>query len=815
MQSAFQHLRYAVKQLSKNPGFSIVVILTLALSIGANTAIFSVVDALLLRPLPYPQPERLGALQQRISGPAKRSFPTAIDRDTWRQLRDNVPAVTAAVSSGTGGVNLEAAGRAQFVHGERVSASYFEVLGLHPMLGRNFTAAEDTAGGPRAVVLSYGLWKNIFAANSTILGQAIRLKGVPYTVIAVLPPGAVTPGKVDLWTSLRPETSDEGGGDNFTPILRLKDGATWQQANAQLHHLQSMTTHVISGRYAGADVNYFAVPLQQNLAVETRLPAMILMSAVGFVLLVACANLAGLALVRVGRREAEIATRLALGATRWAILRQFWMESLLLTTVGVASALLLGNLTLQLINQSIPDKFLPIGGVSLDARVLLFTAGVGMAASLFFGLLPALSMRRIDVRSAMANTGNRSIAQSGGSRTRYALMIAEVALTVVLLTVAGLLVRTLIYLRTLPPGFNPRNVVVANASLDEARYNDQAAFLKLLDQSVAAMQAVPGVESAAVGLSVPYERALNDSITIADGPGTGEIEMTNLVYVTPGYFETLQIPLREGRLLAASDTAGSHGVAVVNVAFARKYLGKESSVGRHFRGDAGNAPEEVVGIVGNVVAPPGLNPGDPIVAEPTVYVPAAQMPTELVNLANVWFEPSWIVRTKASLPGVTQRMQQALAAVDPNLPFSGFRAMNDVLAETLLLQHLEVTLLTTLAGLALLLCSIGIYGLVSNLVNQRTREFGIRMALGCTVQGAMVEVSRSGIFATATGLIAGLVLSAVAVRVLRSQLFGVSLHDPLTLCAVSGLLLAVAMLAAVLPTLRIARIDPAETLRAQ
>ncbi len=813
MQTILHDLRYALKQLLKNPGFSVVVVLTLALSIGANTAIFSVVNALLLRPLPYPEPQRLGSMMQRISGPSNDSYRVKIDGDTWRQLRDNVPAVTAAVSSKTGGVNLEGAGRTQFVHGQRVSATYFDVLGVHPMRGRSFTAAEDTAGGARAVVLSYSLFKNTFSGDAKIIGQGIRLKGVPYTVIGVLPPGVQTPSPVDLWTSLRPETSEEGGGDNFEPIVRLKAGATWQQANAQLSRLHSLTSRMMQKKFPGAQIAYYAVPLQQSLAVETRTPAMILMSAVGFVLLVACANLAGLALVRVGRRDSEIATRLALGATRWAILRQFWIESLLLTTAGVLAALLVGGLTLQLMNRRIPHGFLPVGGVSLDARVLLFAAAAGICASLFFGLLPALSARRIDVQATLASGGSRSIAQTGGTRTRYALIVGEVALTVVLLTVAGLLIRTLVYLRTLPPGFNPDNVVVAKASLDDARYNDRAGFLKLLDQSTAAMQNIPGVESAAVGLSVPYETALNYSVKVADGAQAGDEDMTNLVYVTPGYLATLQIPLRAGRLLAASDTSASQFVAVVNAAFARKYLARENSVGRHLLSDGNTI--EIVGITANVVTPPGFTDGGPIVTEPTMYVPATQMPTQLVNLAHVWLQPNWIVRTRAKLPGLTQQMEQALSGVDPDLPISGFYGMNEVLAEALLLQHVEVSLLATLAGLALLLSSVGIYGLVSNLVNQRTRELGIRMALGCTVRGAMFAVSRTGMAATGAGLAVGMVMSLVAVKALRSQLFGVALYDPLTLCAVCAVLALVALLAAVLPTFRIASIDPAETLRAQ
>jgi predicted permease len=812
MQIILHELRYALKQLVKNPGYALVVILTLALCIGANTAIFSVVDALLLRALPYPEPQRLGSLMQSISGSSNVAYPVNIDRDTWRFVRDNVPAVTAAVASKTGGVNLEATGRAQYVQGQRVSASYFDVLGLRPMIGRGFNASEDTPGGPRSVILSYGLWKDTFGGDTNIIGLSLRLKSVPYTVIGVLPARAQTPSTVDLWTSLRPDTSEEGGGDNFEPILRLKTGATWEQANTQLSRLESVTSRVLQKKDPGAKISYYAVPLQQTLSVETRTPAVILMAAVGFVLLVACANLAGLALVRVGRKEAEIATRLALGASKWAILRQFWMESLLLTTAGGIAALMVGGLTLEAMNRRIPQNFLPLGGVSVDARVLLFTAIAGIGASLFFGLLPALSAGRIDVGSTLVNGGTRSVAQSSGTRTRYALIIGEVALTVVLLTVAGLLIRTLVYLRTLPPGFNPENVVVAKASLDDARYNNRASFLKLLDESTAAMQNISRVQSVAVGLTVPYERALNYTVRVADGPQSGNQDITNLVYVTPSYFDALQIPLRTGRLLAVNDTSNSQNVAVVNAAFAKRYLGRENSVGRHLLSDGNTI--EIVGISADVITPPGFTAGSPIVAEPTVYLPATQMPMQLVNLAHLWFQPSWIVRTRGNF-AINQQMQQALAQVDPDLPISGFYAMSDVLSEALLLQHAEVGLLGTLAALALLLSSVGIYGLVSNLVNQRTRELGIRMALGCTLQGAMFEVSRSGIAATGAGLAAGLLLSLVAVKVLRSQLFGVASYDPLTLCAVSALLALVAVLAAVLPTFRIAKIDPAETLRAE
>jgi predicted permease len=422
--------------------------------------------------------------------------------------------------------------------------------------------------------------------------------------------------------------------------------------------------------------------------------------------------------------------------------------------------------------------------------------------------LPAIGIRRVDVHASIANKGSHA----GSARLRYGLIAGEVALTIVLLTTAGLLIRTLIYLETLPPGFNPVNVMTAKASLDDARYKNQTPFLRLLDRSLAAMRAIPGVEAAAVGLNVPYERALNYGVQIADGAQTGQWHITDLVYVSPGYFAALQIPLQAGRPFEESDTPSSQFVAIVNASFARAYLGRGNAAGRHLRSDGNTIA--IVGTVGDVVMSPGFSAG-PITSEPTVYVPATQMPTQLVNLAHVWFQPSWIVRTTGPVAGVTRQMQQALASADPNLPISGFYSMKDVLADVLLLRRVEAGLLITLAGLALMLSAIGIYGLVSSLVNQRTRELGIRMALGCTIRGAMMEASRAGFAATSAGVVAGLLLSWAAVAVVRSQLFGVPAHDPLTMFGVTALLALVAAAAAILPTFRIAQIDPAQTLRSE
>jgi predicted permease len=540
----------------------------------------------------------------------------------------------------------------------------------------------------------------------------------------------------------------------------------------------------------------------------------VLMVAVGFILAIACANLAGLALVRIARRTREIATRMALGATRFEVLRQLWVENLVLALLGAGAGLGLAVLILKGLTEFLSEDMLPVGGFSLDGRVLAFTFGASLLTSLLFGALPALTTRRVDLRSSMSSS-SYSVA-GGSSRVRQWLIGAEIALTVVLLAAAGLFVRTLIHLETLPSGFNAKNVMTGKVSLDDARYHDTAAFQGLMDKSVAAMRAIPGVHEAAVGLSVPYERGLNDSITIADGLQAGAIVGSSMSYVTPDYFSTLRIPILAGRGLTASDTAGSQLVTVVNEDFARKFFGEGSPVGRHFKlRDSGDPVYAVVGVVANVAKRPGMEGDSPLGTEPVFYIPATQIPQGLVNIAHVWFQPSWIVRTAGPVAGLTESMQKALADVDPLLPFSGFYSMDEILAQQLQQQRIEVLLFATLAGLALLLSAIGIYALVSNLVVQRTREIGIRIALGSTIREAMVEIGSSGAIATGSGLLAGIALALLAVRVLSSEIYGVSTYDPVTFVAVPLVLAAIGAAACLLPTLRISRIEPAETLRAE
>jgi predicted permease len=806
-----QQLKFAVRQSLRNPGFSATVILTLALAIGANTAIFSIVDALLLKALPYPHPDRIGAIFGRTTGPDAFDHRYNVDGEQFELLRAHAPSLLVAVAGPrTSGVYLEAASHVQYLQAGRVSAPYFDVLGLRPVLGRNFSAEEDRPGGPKAVILTGHVWRSTFGADPGVLGQSVLLKGERFTIVGVLPESAVTPLQADVYTNLQPSRQGEGQARNFEAITRLRDGATWPQADAELNLAANTSARVQQFHQAnpGAELLFYSLPLQQGLAASLRPEALALMLAAGFILLIACANLAGLTLVRMLHRGREIATRLALGASRWQILRQLWTETLFLAFVGGAAGVGVGFLALRGLLLLLPRHFLPVAGVPLDGRVLAFTLGVSLLTSLLFGMLPAWSAGRFDLRSSIAARG---VAGPGGVRLRQALIAGEVALTVVLLAGAGLLIRTLVHLETLAPGFNPTGVLTAKASLDDARYHDPAAFRRLLDTSLAAMRGIPGVRNAAVGLSLPYERAVLSSVTFNDGPRVGREVTVNQVYVTPGYFDALQVPLLSGRAFTDADGPDAAHVVVINRTFARKFYPGDDPVGRHL-----NRNLRIVGVVSDTLLSSAskLNAGsEPLTSEETLYFPAAQFTDRgFLSLAHAFFQPSWIVRAR-SLEGMSARMQRALGAADPNLVFSGFYSMNDLMAGTLATQRVEVALLAALASLALVLSAVGIFALVANLVAQRTREIGIRIALGSPVGATMLHVGSSGIGASALGLLLGLALCAAALRAMRSVVYGVGVYDAPTLAAVVLGLAAVTLLATAVPALRVTRIDPAIALR--
>jgi macrolide transport system ATP-binding/permease protein len=809
----FQHfardLRFAVRQLRRAPGFTFTAILTLALSIGANTAIFSIVNALMLKSLPYADPERIGTIFMRVQGSEHFDGRNDIDGEQWELLRDDVPSLVGAVSSEiSSGVNLQAGRNVQYVHAGRVSAHYFDVLGIPPAIGRSFTDVEDRPHGPNAVILSYGFWRSISHADPHLIGQAIQLKGELYTVVGVLPVGARTPLNADVYTALQPSRQGEGGGANFGVIVRLRPGANWQQADAELNRVwANRALRYAKEFHPGSRVSFYTIPLQKGQTADLRPKALTLMLSAGFILLIACANLAGLTVVRMARRTSEIATRLALGASRWHVQRQLWIENLVLALIGGAIGVAVGFLALRGLLSLLPLDYLPVAGVPLDPRVLGFALAVSILTSVLCGMLPALAIKTIDLRSYIAS---RTIAGGERLRLRQTLIAGEVALTVVLLAASGLLIRTLVHLQTLQPGFNPQGVMTAKASLDDAPLRDPVAFDQLLTKSTAAMNRIPGVQSAAVGLSLPYERALNDGMTLGSGSMKGQQVMSGEIYVTPSYFATLQIPLLAGRAFTSSDQRGTQHVALVNRAFVRKYFAGVNPVGQKLDKEG----TLIIGVTQNVALPPHAEQvNDPLGTEPITYIPATQVDPRMIAVVHIWFQPSWIVRTSGPIEGLTGQMQRALASVDPGLPFSGFYSMSDHLAETLATQRAEVALLSVMAGLALLLSAIGIFALVASLVAQRTREIGIRIALGSTIRQAMVHIAGSGLRASALGFILGLILCAGALRILRSVLFGVGVYDAPSILAAVLTLALVTLLATSIPVLRIASIDPATTLR--
>jgi predicted permease len=807
LERLWQDVHYGLRKLWRHAGFTVTVILTLALSIGANTAIFSIVNALMLKSLPYPHPERMGTIYTRVSGVRSWDGRHKLTYEQWALLRDNVPALTSAVSSSrTSGVNLEAGSHVQYLQAGRISAHYLDVLGIQPALGRNFSDVEDRSHGPNAAILSYSLWRNTFGSDPNILGHAVLLKGAPHTVIGILPEGAITPLNAGIYTALQLGPEGEGGGTNSEAITRLRDGATWQEADAEINRAWSHRAH----RYEldddpSAQVTYHSVPLQKGETATLRPQVLALMLAAGFILLIACANLAGLTLVRVLRRSPEFATRLALGASRWQIQRQLWIENLLLASLGGIAGIAVGFVALRGLLRLLPEHFLPVASVPLDSRVLAFTLFISLLTSVLFGMFPALAMRKFRLRSAIA-----SHSATGGDplHLRQALIVSEVALTVVLLAASGLLIRTLIHLQTLPAGFDPAGVIVAKASLDDERFHKAVTFRKLLSESTSSMRQIPGVQSAAVGLSLPYERALLNGVTISDGGAAGQHAMTDEVYITPDYFAALQVPVRAGRSFTDADGPDTQHVAIINQTFARKYFHGVDAVGHYINNDT-----RIVGVVEDVPIAPGLDATAPLAGEETMYIPAAQADAQLLALVHVFFQPSWIVRAAAPVEGLTAQMQRALASADPNLPFSGFYNMRDLMAKTLAMQRVEVALLGTMAALALLLSTIGIFALVANIVAQKTREIGIRIALGSSIRQAMVHIGAPGVWASTLGLILGLVLCAGALRAMSNVIYGVSVYDVRTILAVMFILASVTIIATVVPTLRIANTNPASTLR--
>jgi predicted permease len=766
----------------------------------------------LLRALPYPHPERLAMISRHVEGPGVIGDDLSQSGFTWVALREGAGAAIdiAAWSGLGGGVNLVADGRATSVPQERVSAGYFRVLGVAPELGREFTGEEDRVNGPSVAVLSHALWVRAFNADRAIVGRSIMLRGEPHTVVGVMPAAFYWPTAVDIWTPLRPSPVGEGSGENYGIIARLKDGVSWPHATNQI---AAATTQLARDRYRSnrddVVMRFSAVPLQRGLTDDSRRPLLILWAAVGVVLLIGCVNIAGLLVARGIARRPEIATRIALGGSRVAIVRQLLAESVVLAAVGAVGGLAMGFAVLQLLSSCLTAAFGVTGETGLDARVLAISSALALMTSVAFGLLPALKASRVDLRAALIESGGTSVA--GGARTwpRRLLVMAEVALGVVLLVGAGLLIRSFDYLMAQRPGFDSARVMTATVSLQDARYRTSDAVAHLFDGTLERMRLVPGVERAAAALTLPYERALNTAFRLVGSAAPSQ--MINMTYVTPGYFDALRIPVVRGRVFTTSDGPGAPQVIVVNQAFVRRHLPDEDPIGRQVQ--TGGVALTIVGVVGDVQQKTGFGSSGPFRAAPASYVPASQISNGFVTMVHTWFSPSWIVRLSASQEGIVAQMQQAVESVDPLLPVAKFRTLDEVRGEAVATPRAQALLLGTLAGLALVLAAVGLYGLVSSGVAERTRELGIRMALGASTRQAIASAALPGILLVAAGVTIGGIGARLAASTLQHLVWGVSVTDPLTFAAAIATVLAVAAIAALVPALRIARLNPIRALR--
>ena len=822
-ESFLRDLRYAVRMLRKTPGFTVVALLTLAVGIGVNTAVFTVVNGLLLKPLPFPEASRLATVNTIRRTPRGGGENTALDGKTFLAIRDNAKTVDLAATSGGfgGGVNLVANGAAANVQQRRVSAGYFGVLGIKPFLGREFTADEDRRAGPPVAILSYGVWTRVFGSDPAIVGQAIKLRGEPYTVVGVMPNGFTTGAPTDVWTPLQPSTGGEGNGTNYGPVVRLRPNVSWFEADAEVNRLGAAAVMLDYQNVDQQDrdqisVRCTLVPLQQEATADIRRPLLMLWGAVGLVLLIACVNIAGLLLARSGSRTREIATRIALGSGRRAVIRQLLVESGVLALAGGALGLGVGWAVLAALMQMSADVF-PLGfPVQLDGRVLAITLSVALATSVLFGLVPALHASRVDVQAALAESGTRAVAGGQGRRARSLLVVGEVAMGVVLLVSAGLLLRTFLHLRGLNPGFDPASVTTATISLQDKRYEDPVKVNQLFADTLGRIRAQPGVQAAGVALGLPYTRLLNLGWARVEGATPEDTShMTNVSYMTPGYVEALHLPLRKGRAFTDSDGAASVPVAIVNEEFVARYYKGQDVVGLHIR--VAEAQRQIVGVIGNARATSsGLGgDGSPLIVPYVVYVPAAQTPAGTMKLVHRWFSPSWIVRSSGPIAGVPDAMRRSVAAVDPLLPIAKMESMTDVQAASLAQQRFMMSVVVGLGVVALLLAAIGIHGLIASSVSERRRELGIRLALGASPGQVVRDVVMPGIVLAAVGVTIGAAAALAVVRLLQSFLWGVTATDPLTFAVVIATLLAVALIASLIPAARVLRLDPALTLRAE
>jgi putative ABC transport system permease protein len=806
MRTLWQDVKFGARALAKNPGFAAVAVLALALGVGANSAIFSVVNATLLNPLPFPQEGQLLRLGEGARGraaPERGSFSYPDYKDVQTQTQ-TLAHVAAFLNSGTmlTGEGLEQ----ERVYGADVSPEYFSVLGMGPELGRVFTPEEDHPDAG-VIVISHGLWLRRFGGRRDVVGQPLRMGNSSATIIGVMPEGFEYPFRADrqdFWAPLNDRPApDRDARDNhsYRVIARMKPGVTAEQANAELDTISRR----LEQQYPDTNTTVLAVgaSLHEDMTRDVRPALLILLGAVGLVLLIACANVANLLLARAASRRREIAIRTALGASRWRVMRQLLVESLLLSLAGGASGLLLAMWGTYALVAAGPADIPRVGQSGLDARVLAFTLLVSVLTGLAFGLAPALQASRPDLTGALKEGSRGTGGGPGRGRLRSALVVSEVAVSLVLLIGAGLLIRSFVRLMQTDPGFDPARVVALDIPLGRERYDTEEKQTSFFAQLVGRVRGMPGVEAAGLVSNLPLGNTIDMlSFNIEGRPPfpPGAQAVAHYTVVSPGYFEALKIPLRAGRVLTDHDDARAPRVTLVSESLARKYFEGENPVGQRIVPDESLPPIEIVGVVGDARR-------DSLAAEagPEFYVPFGQAAQRRLNL---------VVRTDAVDPAsMSSALRGAVAEMDKEQLIWQTRTLDQIVSSSVARRRFNMTLLGLFASVALLLAALGLYGVMAYSVTRRTHEIGIRMALGARGWDVLRMVVGQGMRLALVGVGLGLVAAYAVTRVLASLLYGVTATDPLTFAGLAALLACVAFLASYLPARRATKVDPMVALR--
>ena len=799
MDSLLKDIRYAVRGLLKRPGFTFVVVSTLALGIGANAAVFSVINAVLLRPLPYRDVDRVVTLwQNNLKGGVPRSDVSPANFVDWSEQSKSFEAMAGIEPFG---FSLIGDGEPERFAAWLVTSGFFDVAGTRPLHGRTLIADDYTPGKEKVVVLGYGLWQRRFGGDASVVGKKLTLNGQPYVVVGVMPPEFQLPADREVWAPrlIGEQQRQLRGATYWNVAARLKPGVTLSQAREEMNGIGARLAAQYPDTNGGMAVTL--VPLYEQLTGTVQSALWMLGAAVAFVLLIACANIANLLLVRGTERQREFAIRAALGAERFRLFRQTLTESLLLVLAGALAGLLLASWGVKLIPALTDSKIPRIEFISVDSKVLLFTLALSLSTTLVFGVVPTIQFWRSDLQSALQKSG-RGTTGHARKRLRQALVMGEVALALVLLTGAGLLFRSFVSLLQVDPGFSKERVVALQVFLGR-NYQTADQINGFFDQSLEKITAVPGVESKAVVYSPPFINLETDipfNIVGRAAPPAGSESTAFYSQVSPEYLKVLSIPLKQGRFFTSFDRADSHPVVVINDAMARRYFPNESPVGRQLAIMYGKTVTcEIVGVIGNV-----LHGGLHAEPRPEMFVPHQQSPTTMMT---------FVVRTASEAAALMPSIKQAIREVNPNQAFARTATMEELVDDSLKERRFNLFLLGLFAAIALLLATVGIYGSISYMARQRTNEIGVRIALGAQSKDVLKLIVGQGLGLALAGVVIGLLGAFLLTRTISGLLFGVGPTDPLTFVAISLLLLATACVASWIPARRATKVDPLVALR--